>query len=1064
MDDPTGTRGSRVVKQADEGRATADETRHGPASEEKPRPADLEKRGGEVGAFVVESAEDREQHCAEHVVEHGTGKRSPGQGDAVDAKQPHGDELAEDETVRLHHHEGQQGAEEYPPPEAQQGSHARRFPAETISDSGQEGVAQNQPNGIGCQTADDQRPDTPVNPRPSDGSHEPNELRAEIYRRQSPEGEPSRQREKTGGVESGNHGAQGSNRDEGGQLRLLVEGRHGCRKDGGDQAQRKSSNDLDRPGRVQVPRIVTALVLHDAGADADVREHGDTLDEDVDERHHPEGLGVEQSPQNQIAKQAECLTTAVAYKRPDRAPRHPGTEGVGALDLSLWTRHFIAGRRGGNIRAGGRNLFSIHVACFSLSEMPAGTPRVHCKSHADRGVLRITQARSRTKWEREPSDFGAPMRSRSQRPLRPVGRGRCPLRRLAVLLGIAGLPIPSALASPAGTVSVQVLPDEPGQIIDGFGTCLSGSDADSAWFQSLFLDDLRCSILRIDLTPHFVPPYSDDDYNSPSTHDTAGGPGPDGNYVRTYTRPSDYGRSYAGRSAKIAVMGPDIEQNLRLFDFSHPAWKTAGQLAQRGLAKKSELGDFKLVGSVWSPAPWLKVASGNSIAEQNGPQHPKAGTPWPFIWAGNFAGGRFDASGIPRREFDDSTLGGKGPTSALVQFARGLAAEVRGFERTYHVELHFETYYNSCNYPRAADYVAALKAVRREFDKYPDLAHVLIMGPEDLLGDVHGLWQLGGNAKPTHKNLQYLSVVAADPEASAALAFFAIHGYAADGITSAGASPDLWRLWAEGWRERPKAGVPDRVGGFRSYGKKSWMTETSGEAATWLAPASGFPGEGALGLALRIHQALTVGQQSAWIYWQLSDGRSVSDMTLTDAGLGSDSAKYAAAKHFFTLIRPGAQRVETRVSGTQTMLASAYLHPAAGTLVLVLINLDPADKTVAVDVPPFPRRIPSFRVWTSANQRYWQSSVAAVEQGRASLLLPGYGIATLVGAGEVWAGDPLRPSLASTPGAKPGPGNRLCLTAGWAGGLALAAAIVAAAALILHRRRRKSPSRGEPQA
>jgi O-glycosyl hydrolase len=617
------------------------------------------------------------------------------------------------------------------------------------------------------------------------------------------------------------------------------------------------------------------------------------------------------------------------------------------------------------------------------------------------------------------------MRSNQQHLPCGIGRSVVAVRWLAAFCVLAGPTTWSAHASPAQTVSIRMLPNEPHQVIDGFGTCLYGREADSEWFQTLFLDDLRCSILRIDLTPHFGPPFSDDSYNSPRGDGTDGSAGPEGNNVRTYSGPSDYGRRFGGRDARIAVMGPDIEQNLRVFDFGYPDWKTAGRLAKLGAARKNELGDFKLVGSVWSPAPWLKLASGNRISEQMGPQYPKVGTPWPFIWAGNFSGGRFDASGIPRPQFDDSGLGGHGPTSARLQFARGLAAEVRGFQRAYQVqfyaislqnELNFETYYSSCAYPRASDYVAVLKEVRQEFDRYEDLKSILIMGPEDLLGDPYGLWQLGGKANPTHRNLQYLTAVAADKEATGALAFFAIHGYAADGVSSAGASPDHWLRWADGWQESPVAGLPDNVAGFRSYEKKSWMTETSGEVPSWLAPASGFPGEGALGLAVRIHQALTAGQQSAWLYWQLSDGRNGAGLeTLTDARLRGESPKYVAAKHFFAPIRPGSRRVETHVGGAPTILASAYIHPATGTVVLVVINLDSASQPVVVEAPPLPSGIRTFRVWTSASQIQWQASVATIESGRANLILPGYGIVTLVGVGEVEASG----ALGLLPGARP---------------------------------------------
>src|SRR4030095_4294010 len=287
---------------------------------------------------------------------------------------------------------------------------------------------------------------------------------------------------------------------------------------------------------------------------------------------------------------------------------------------------------------------------------------------------------------------------------------------------------------------------------------------------------------------------------------------------------------------------------------------------------------------------------------------PVNGTPWPFIWGGNFSGGKLDTSGTPRAEFDDSSLGGTGPTSALVQFARALAAYLRGFQQAYGVELYaisiqnelnFETFYNSCTYALSSEYIAALKAARSELDKYDDLRSIRIMGPEDLLGgDGYGMWQYGGGASVTHKNLQYLDHIGKDSQASRPIDYFCIHGYAPNGVSSAGANPREWDWWANGWTTSPGAGLPDTVKGFASYGKKSWMTETSGEDPAWLSPATGYPANGAFSIAVKVHQALTVGMESAWVYWQLTDGSAVKAETLTDAQTVDGSPKYIAVKHF----------------------------------------------------------------------------------------------------------------------------------------------------------------------
>src|SRR5262249_39521474 len=149
------------------------------------------------------------------------------------------------------------------------------------------------------------------------------------------------------------------------------------------------------------------------------------------------------------------------------------------------------------------------------------------------------------------------------------------------------------------------------------------------------------------------------------------------------------------------------------------------------------------------------------------------------------------------------------------------------------------------------------------------------------------------------KNLQYLQNIAAAPAAAAALSFVCIHGYANDGVSASGSTPTEWNWWVNGWTASPAPGIPSNVKGIGAYGKKSWMTETSGESPAWLSPATGFPGQGAWSVALRIHQALTAGQESAWAYWQFTDGSPNGTYTLTDATLQRTAGKYTAAKHFF---------------------------------------------------------------------------------------------------------------------------------------------------------------------
>jgi O-glycosyl hydrolase len=634
-------------------------------------------------------------------------------------------------------------------------------------------------------------------------------------------------------------------------------------------------------------------------------------------------------------------------------------------------------------------------------------------------------------------------------------------RRLArvLVLGLAEpcvvalLLLGAVLPLAAQTVTVDLSPAGRRQVIDGFGTCLSGAQPTEAWWQNLYLDTLGASILRVDLVPRFKSPWSDLHYHSPwflgtgrapyafnfevnSSHQprhytgpanqefqTQGGVtyynGPEGNRARTYTGPNDYGRLFGGLRAPIAVMGPDIDDNIaRTLDLESDMTRAAEAVLAAARLRDPELARFKLVGSVWSPAPWLKVSSGTVTGADYGAwPHSRPGTPRPHVsTAGNFVGGRLDVSNVPLQVFDDSALpadrpGGpnagavRGPTSALVQFARSTAAYVRAFQlrvgaRFYAIsiqnELNFETFYHSCTYPLAEQYIAALKAVRAEFDKYDDLRAIRIKGPEDLLqGADYALWQFGAGATVTHKNLRYLAALAEDPVAAAAVDFFCIHGYAADGASSSGADPVAWRRWAEGWSTSPANGLPASVQGFTAFGKKSWMTETSGEAAAWLSPANGFPADGAWSIALKVHQALVAGRQSAWLYWQFSTGANASTHTLTGSNPRAEAPKLTALRHYAAHVRPGAVRAEAEVGGDHAsdLLASAYVHEIDGTFVLVVLNRAGTARTASFTPPA---GYGAFSAWRSENTRLWRSLTPSADaQGRLALTLPGYSVLTL---------------------------------------------------------------------
>ncbi|MBC7508777.1 MAG: T9SS type A sorting domain-containing protein [Ferruginibacter sp.] len=552
-------------------------------------------------------------------------------------------------------------------------------------------------------------------------------------------------------------------------------------------------------------------------------------------------------------------------------------------------------------------------------------------------------------------------------------------------------------ASPAGRM----------QPIDGFGTCLYGESAAEAWFVPLYYDDAMCSIVRMDLVPQFISPYGDFNVNSPWFHNSPSLPGPDNNNVRTYTGVGDYTRTFTDRKAQIAIMEPDINKNISKFNYDFGQTKMGVLMAKAGEARKGKLGDFKFTASIWSPAPWLKVSSGNKIDGQSGIL-PVNGTPWPFIWGGNYAGGKLDVSNTPRSEFFD----GVENTSALTQFARSTAAYVKGIQdragvKFYAIsiqnELNFEVFYNSCTYPLSSQYITALKVIRKEFDKYEDLKNIRLIGPEDLMGGAYAMWQYGGGDGVVHKNLQYLTEIAKDPVAQAAIDFYCIHGYASDGVSSNGADPVSWDWWANGWKESIAPGIPANIKGFRNYNKKSWMTETSGEKKEWIFPVTGFPNDGAFSIALKIQQALTTGFQSGWVYWQFGDGGDVNESSLTGGNVTDKSPKYVAFKHFSKYIRPNSIRLNSTLINGDNISTSAYIHDVNKTLTIVIVNSNSVEKTVTVNIPTLSFNLSSLESYTSGNNNYWQSKPLTVANQKVSTTIPGYGVSTLYGKAPIAA-------------------------------------------------------------
>jgi hypothetical protein len=261
--------------------------------------------------------------------------------------------------------------------------------------------------------------------------------------------------------------------------------------------------------------------------------------------------------------------------------------------------------------------------------------------------------------------------------------------------------------------------------------------------------------------------------------------------------------------------------------------------------------------------------------------------------------------------------------------------------------------FNSCVYSPAL-FVKAVKAVADAFDHYG--ITIKIMGPEALAAD----------------EMRYINALRADPAALADVDLYNIHGTVPATFATALAVDK----------------------------KKGWMTETSGEAATW---------DGALSLARNAQTALVQGDASAWLYWQTSESATATSATTTSltAAARTDQPKYVAAKQCFRYVRPGAMRIGATPTDAAGVFASAFVQEQQHTLTTVLINSGTTAQTINLHLAGGVH-VSTFNIAreSSAGTLWQDVGPITVSGDNATFTLPAKSILTLVGAEQTIAQTP----------------------------------------------------------
>jgi O-glycosyl hydrolase len=546
----------------------------------------------------------------------------------------------------------------------------------------------------------------------------------------------------------------------------------------------------------------------------------------------------------------------------------------------------------------------------------------------------------------------------------------------------------------AGTVSTNV--NQRYQTIDGWGTCLAEWDSGA---RSIYRStdwrnayrDLGCNILRVAMNKEVLVHAND------------------------YSIPIELGTSLQGN---VDLMDFTWTDDLRIWG------ETAQWLNQNAL----EPDRVKISGSPWTPPHWMKGPTGNSqdfvgitgdyptpwLSNQHNPYTPDSKT-------GASIGGRLKTE-------DPWTM---------QQYGRYMAAWVEGFEQQWGVPMYVVSLQNESTFENPFDsmtyiidqngnrdfneYAKGLKAVKDAWEQFG--VDTKVMGPhvahfEDNPGNPYGLWWQDEMIEGIKNH--------SDPELTDFLDYYNANYYNG---TDEGVTKNVAGFYLGSGQVATSEWDWHRPPGVSEDGKGIWFSETGGGQSVWTNGSGGSPGNGAIIVAQKMHNALVHGNASAYVYWQMSDGDAAET---THTLLGSshlsnpeDSKKYCAFKHFSRYVRPGAQRVEaTFENGTgsvggnseydtyNALNVSAYIHDEDETLTYVFVNMEGFSQPVTIGLPGDPN-VEAFEVFrTNGGESFDRLSDLIVVDGEVTLTIPAYSLMTLYGH----FGEPALPGDANRDG------------------------------------------------
>jgi O-glycosyl hydrolase len=187
--------------------------------------------------------------------------------------------------------------------------------------------------------------------------------------------------------------------------------------------------------------------------------------------------------------------------------------------------------------------------------------------------------------------------------------------------------------------------------------------------------------------------------------------------------------------------------------------------------------------------------------------------------------------------------------------------------------------------------------------------------------------------------------------------------------------------------------VPTNAGGVPP--KPVWQTEMSG-VKWWPEQGPSVTIENGIAVAGWIHDALTRGMASAWLWWWFR-----ANNTDDNEGLllknGTDTKRHYTVMNYSRFIRPNYLRVEVTGAAPADVLLSAYKAGSGSTVVIVAINKGATSATVPITIAGGTAPATLTPWVTSVSDNFVPKSAVPVSGGNFTASLAGKTVTTFIG-------------------------------------------------------------------